>query len=449
MLVGGFSSCAYLAVCYNKSMNEITQEVTIQVFEAPGVPNTGGTSFDSGLMGGWGLALGIALLVVATTAVALTWRKSRMTRRIFTPIIALTLIAVPLATSVSAATATPHDEPLTITVIRPETTGKGVVDLSGLEALPYAVSVENISDASITVDAALDEAMATVDIDVPASVALGDYTADIVYILPPTTMQDMTQAYCDTLEEYNGTTGDAITLTDPRNDQDYNIAKLADGKCWMLNNLKLGSTTGTMALTPEDTNISSGWTLPQVGVSNVNYFDQPVVDGPVPGSIDDISSDNFYGYLYNWCGATAGGTASGGSNTCTTSGVMPEDATGDVCPAGWRMPTGGYVDTVGNELSMLNAKMGGYADNTEAGYLSNYWNLYANFQPDGAWRGTWSGSRYSSSWYSQGSYGFWWSSSRVPSSAEFAFRTDVGPSYIFPDYNVNRSYRIAVRCLFD
>jgi hypothetical protein len=64
-----------------------------------------------------------------------------------------------------------------------------------------------------------------------------------------------------------------LTLADnrgatPADYRTYRIAKLADNKCWMLDNLKLGSTTGTTTLTPSDSNITSNFTLPQVGGNN-------------------------------------------------------------------------------------------------------------------------------------------------------------------------------------
>ncbi len=69
----------------------------------------------------------------------------------------------------------------------------------------------------------------------------------------PTTMQSMTSTYCNSMTIYNGTNDEAIiNLTDTRGGitQTYQVAKLADNKCWMLNNLKLGSTSGTTLLTP-------------------------------------------------------------------------------------------------------------------------------------------------------------------------------------------------------
>ena len=83
----------------------------------------------------------------------------------------------------------------------------------------------------------------------------------------PITMQGMTQSYCqNNMTIYDGSSPSAIlTLTDTRADnQTYQVAKLADNNCWMLNNLKLGSNSGTTLLTPQDTDITSNFTLPQL-----------------------------------------------------------------------------------------------------------------------------------------------------------------------------------------
>ncbi|MDQ5969720.1 MAG: hypothetical protein QG593_237, partial [Patescibacteria group bacterium] len=102
----------------------------------------------------------------------------------------------------------------------------------------------------------------------------------------PTTMQSMTTDYCQNhMTIYDGSNEEAVLeLTDTRGDnQTYQVAKLADGNCWMLDDLKLGSTTGTLELTPQDTNIASNFTLPQVATTGTPDFDNPGVNGPVPG----------------------------------------------------------------------------------------------------------------------------------------------------------------------
>src|SRR5690606_36207878 len=97
-----------------------------------------------------------------------------------------------------------------------------------------------------------------------------------------------------------------ISLTDTRGgiERTYRVAKLADDNCWMLDNLKLGSTTSAISLTPSNSNVASNFTLPQVAIPGSTNYDNPQVIGPVPG--DTGSGTTNYGYLYNWPAATAG-----------------------------------------------------------------------------------------------------------------------------------------------
>ena len=144
------------------------------------------------------------------------------------------------------------------------------------------------------------------------------------------------QEFVDTWEIY-----DYGIATDERNDQDYYICKLPDENVWMLNNLKISlydvgdnpelsnpgiNEDGLKTQTAPDNAGSTTYTEPR-------YYDPP-------GSTNDITSNTFYGYLYNWCAATAAGFMAG-VGTCTASGTMPDDATTDICPANWRLPTGG------------------------------------------------------------------------------------------------------------
>ncbi len=120
-------------------------------------------------------------------------------------------------------------------------------------------------------------------------------------------IQDITSAQCQALPTFTGSNNEAVrTVTDNRGGttRTYEIAKLADGKCWMLTNLKLGSTSGTITLTPADSDVASNFTLPQLTTSGSPDYDNPRAYGPIPG--DTGSGATNYGYFYNWSAATAG-----------------------------------------------------------------------------------------------------------------------------------------------
>ena len=242
-------------------------------------------------------------------------------------------------------------------------------------------------------------------------------------------IQDVTSAQCAALPTFTGSNEDAIrTVTDNRggSTRSYRIAKLADNKCWMLDNLKLGSTTNTITLTPSDSNVASNFTLPQLITSGSLSSDNPQAIGPVPG--DTGSGTTNYGYLYNWSAATAGEsriTAPAGSGNAPHS----------ICASGWRLPIGG---TSSGDFRQLDQAFGGIG-----GSSHSHWQASGAFQ--GAFAGYWYGS-----FVGPGSLGLWWSSSAAPSDADSAFGAYVELDYVNPgdDYYARRS-GFGVRCLLN
>ncbi|MCL1876474.1 fibrobacter succinogenes major paralogous domain-containing protein, partial [Candidatus Saccharibacteria bacterium] len=140
------------------------------------------------------------------------------------------------------------------------------------------------------------------------------------------------------------------------------------------------------------------------------------------------------------CAATAGGTASGGSNTCTAYSVMPDDATGDICPANWRLPTGGAT----GEFAWLNAKMNNPSasspsTNTGYGYYQNW--------KEGPWHGVLAGMKFGASWRHQGEDGYYLSSSHNPSYVNHIFGLHIARVFVDPDDSLGRDSGFAVRCI--
>jgi type IV pilus assembly protein PilA len=259
----------------------------------------------------------------------------------------------------------------------------------------------------------------------------------------PLTMQDITSSYCqNNMFVYTGSNPEAIlTLQDNRGTtpQEYEVAKLADNRCWMIENLRLGSTSGTTALTPANTNIASNWTLPQVLSSGATSYDQPRIYGPVPGDAGGSPGANNYGFLYNWCAATAGGTASGGSNTCTVGTVLPANATGDVCAAGWRLPTGGS----GGELSGLDIAFGGTGQSN-----TNNPSHHGQWLDAGPFKGVFSGSFSSIGFDAQNTNYYIRSSSADPSTTTHSLNTNIGLPGVIPGvYSNFRGFGFNIRCI--
>jgi uncharacterized protein (TIGR02145 family) len=326
-------------------------------------------------------------------------------------------------------------------------------------------------------DADLQDNKTTVYFGVTANLSTraGSYQTSIVYtaigeevLAPPpylaqikaknnlSTMQSLTPALCaaadyDTTD--NGVNNNnTITLVDTRNNQNYAIRKLADGGCWMINNLKLGSTTGPLQLTPSDTNIATNWALPQVNAngapSTIGFYDVPIIDALLssdpkydnakPNSEEtDITSPNFAGYYYNWCATKAGRPES-----CPYINTSPTANNYDICPVNWHLPTGNFD----GDFSLLDQAYGGTGSN----HAINSPDTQGLWLLDGAFQGTFSGLRTVSSWVDQGITGNFWTS-----SYEMSFHSTSTVPYLYlsrsqsaPGTGSNmRNNQFTVRCM--
>ena len=249
-----------------------------------------------------------------------------------------------------------------------------------------------------------------------------------------TPIQDITRRQCQALPVYDGTNDSALrTLTDNRDGttRSYRIAKLADNKCWMLDNLKLGKTTGTTTLTPANTNIATNFTLPQLITTGSTSYDVPQAIGPVPG--DTGSGTTNYGYLYNWPAATSG-------ETQITMPAGSDNAQYSICPKNWKLPTG---DTTG-DFANLDRAFGGTGQYAGSGQSN-----IAKWQNTGPFKGVFSGYWYGA-FLDQGYGDYWWSSSAHPVYSSGAYSAYVYPDEVAPgDFIGDRSFWFGVRCLLN
>ena len=208
----------------------------------------------------------------------------------------------------------------------------------------------------------------------------GSYATDLIFNLVANPLVDYMQDLDPTL-----CTTTPMTAVDNRDGQEYTIQKLADGNCWMMTNLNLGAVELTKDLTSKNTNLAAtitasdfnGWKK-TTNTANVNAGEFIPVNGT------DSTSQTPYGTLYNYYAASAG-TISGSSNT--------SDAIYDICPSGWRMPTGGangefqnlYNQSAYNTLAKMRAPIssGGAALAMNGCALNSgpegVGNLYANY----------------------------------------------------------------------
>ena len=168
------------------------------------------------------------------------------------------------------------------------------------------------------------------------------------------TMQEMTVSICA-----DATEGDTAQLTDTRDQKQYWVTKLADGNCWMTQNLDYdipaGGITGDQAA---KTDLSDGRTwatgdpsssnpYPARATSTEIYYNTSytgtysydpglvVVSGtefvPYESRPEGTDEHQLVGNYYQWNAATAG--------TGALVSQKGEDATDSICPKGWQLPT--------------------------------------------------------------------------------------------------------------
>ncbi|MBO7718308.1 hypothetical protein J6S37_02335 [Candidatus Saccharibacteria bacterium] len=255
-----------------------------------------------------------------------------------------------------------------------------------------------------------------------------------------------------TIAPTNGTANLASVsaLTDERDNQTYAIAKLADGKCWMIENLRLESTnsdnsTGALAqgygtsatygnfsglATAESANFSDSTTANSlyysgtqdgtasidIGTTNYPVYRMPRYNNAntsARASSPTVNTGAMYSYgnYYTWHAAIADTTAYTSNNTSVTNTSL--------CPAGWHLPKGGNKSNEANNDFWSLIVTGINGGTNPANYESSTEPYYTG-SPEGSDASKairaypnnflYSGIFYTSSAYYRGSYGFYWSS---------------------------------------
>ena len=248
-------------------------------------------------------------------------------------------------------------------------------------------------------------------------------------------------------------------LTDTRDNQTYAIARLADGNCWMIENLRLDNTAQLTILNTNnplndgtDVTLKHNYTDAQTyntlsASSNVAYDADTAPDGwcnsatAVCNDQSRLRTDNTanrvsyasgatmsananlysYGNYYNWYSATAGHGTHGKSSGNTD---------GDLCPVGWHLPTG----TSSGDFYYLNAYVNAGSTSSDAN-LRIFPNNFVH-----------SGNAYSASLNNRGTQGLYWSSTAYSSSD--AYRLDFSSTYVSnAAYGNFKYFGRTIRCL--
>jgi len=159
-------------------------------------------------------------------------------------------------------------------------------------------------------------------------------------------MQNYTKATCQTEASSAN-----VTVVDTRDNNSYTV-RYINGNCWMTQNLRIA---GGKTLTSSDSNVSANYTIPTTDLTSGNTYTE--------GRIHN-SGNTTNGYWYNYCAASAG-------TICTSSNST--NATYDICPKGWRLPTNSEQSGITSYASAFSPVTGGYyyigsLGNTGSGY---------------------------------------------------------------------------------
>ena len=244
---------------------------------------------------------------------------------------------------------------------------------------------------------------------------------------------------CSSLAE-----GSVTALTDERDSDTYAVAKLADGKCWMIENLRLDnspelSSTNThnpsiAQLSPTTDPTQTAWCT---AISSA-CFDQSMLatnnttlfTNNTASSYSAESNVYSYGNYYNWYSAT------GGNGKYSTRRV---NVSGDICPAGWHLPTS--KDT-SDEFGVLDIALGGTGgsqfDDAGTAMSKKYRSYPNNFVYSGYVDG--------SSFDRRNSVGSYWpASGNAYDSTYYLHFSSTG---VFPGTGISKKYNgRLVRCL--
>ncbi len=222
-----------------------------------------------------------------------------------------------------------------------------------------------------------------------------------------------------TMQEFNPinyTTNSEWTLTDTRNNQSYKVRYLADGRFWMVQDLKYPDACNKTAFAGH----SASGTLNE----------------KIQGFYGDCRNNTQAGagYLYDWMFAMQNAQAyynSSWNPGCTDNGSSNAACRG-ICPEGWHLPTGN--PTTG-EFTKLNTAVNGGSTSSDAGLRAG-----SNF--NGVYGGT-SGS--TGSLGGQGSLARYWSSSF--NSTTVAYGLYFASTYVNPATSLDKNYGATVRCV--
>ena len=299
-----------------------------------------------------------------------------------------------------------------------------------------------------------------------------------------TTMQQMSTPICTKAD-----IGDTKQLEDARDGKYYWVTKMADGKCWMTQNLDLdlfasdgvkadGQQHKKTVLTSKDSNVTADWspssdtivtatTAPtddngQLSWSLSGYLGDTDYYTANPDSVkscgtqvtniqscsaedvgkwtkssvpksanNDSNAHRLLGNFYQWGAATAGATT-------TSVPTADQDAPQSICPYGWRLPTSGE----NGEFQKLSNELGATKGTETSGTVSKLTGA-----PFYAVRGGYIGNA-TYLFDLAGNNGGYWSSTASSGTNAYILHFNTTDN-VTPSTNAGRRWGRSVRCIND
>ncbi|MBR5046011.1 hypothetical protein IKX73_00010 [Candidatus Saccharibacteria bacterium] len=294
--------------------------------------------------------------------------------------------------------------------------------------------------------------------------------------------------------------GTVTALTDQRDNDTYAVAKLADGKCWMIENLRLdydadfteslsqgfgkSTTYGNFIglAKPETANFTSNTTANSIYYSgtqsgtatiNINTTNYPEYRMPryrndntntdsttnpnttvanMTGTNQNIYS---YGNYYTWSAALANTIYYNSPTATDADGKTSETVNTSLCPAGWKLPRGGDKSREATNDSWSLIVTGINNGTNPANYDSDTIPCYTS-SPEGtnasiALRSypnnfLYSGGANGSSVGSRGTLGSYWSP--TANNGYFSYGLTLSSSAVYPGTYYSSNYvGFSIRCL--
>ena len=325
-------------------------------------------------------------------------------------------------------------------------------------------------------------------ITTPSDVSTNGLSLYAIWVKSTGTIQNWTG--CPSLSE-----GDVTALKDARDNQTYAVAKLADGNCWMIENLRLdaeytrgesnkalaqGYGTSTTygnfigladtenvnfnSTTPDAANnatnslySSDGSTTINIGTSNdpadrMPRYNNNNTNRDLTASYSGTGSSTYYqwysyGNYYTWPAAIADTSYYNTNNQSVTNTSL--------CPTGWHLPLGGDKNNTTNSdfwklsVATIGAEPANTTSNTYPSYTNN-----SNTEGTDASKAlraypnnfVYSGDFSGPSAINRGSFGDYWSSTVSDNSNSYYLNlgsTNVRPGTL----NGNKYYGRTVRCV--